>query len=118
MGRVAELLNREPQNSWFSAEVDRSTGKPVVNVRVNEHFLKSNNHKMELYWSEFTYWKRVQTFPGDKVPDYVPKKITEYSNLIEMSCGCSGEAIYKKLQYLQQNDGVDKFGRVIAGAKT
>jgi len=90
----AEGLNLEPQNNWYSAEFDGTTGRPVVHV--SEEFLKSNDHKMEPLWNDFVIWRQRQNVENGFETSFVAAKVKGLSDSIEKLCGCRAEAIYQR----------------------
>ncbi len=118
-GAAAEFLNLEPHNSWFTTRKEPSVpGKNlVVRIEMSEHFLNSHKGKMRGWWNKFTENIKLQESANTSVSAKEANETRFYSTLIQRSCGCTGEAIHHKLQYLQQNNGVDEFGRTLPGYK-
>ncbi len=108
---VSELVKREPPNDWFTVtRVDKAGN---VKVNVSERFLGMAGHRMDLCWKAWN--SETQRLTSGQIPgflaDFVRGNLDWYCTQIVGISGFAPEQILKKINYLQENDGIDFFGR-------
>jgi len=96
---VQEALRREPPNGWFNVQTKDQAGR--VTVRVSDKFLDMGNGRMKMCWRD---WHDTTT---KYAKDY-------WDEQIKQLCHFRPGQIMEKIDYLVNNNGIDRFGRQTA----